>query len=83
MDIRVKVLVRTTATEAWSDLYFKVKRTAPLSKVKNTIAQRMGKEPGLTCLTYEGSRVGRFDSLQKFYFQDGDFFEAHFMQIGC
>ncbi|PWZ01882.1 ubiquitin-like protein [Testicularia cyperi] len=65
-----------------NEVFFKVKRTTKLSKLKKAYAERMGKPENSVRFIFDGQRIGDNDSAESLGMDDQDEIDAMIEQLG-
>ncbi|GME81115.1 unnamed protein product [Ambrosiozyma monospora] len=65
-----------------SEVFFKIKRSTNLKRLKDAFCKRQGKDPASLRFLYEGERVSDDATPDTLEMEDGDVIEAHREQIG-
>ncbi|KAJ9108692.1 hypothetical protein QFC21_000012 [Naganishia friedmannii] len=63
-------------------VFFKIKRTTKLNKLKNAYADRVGKQVNSIRFFYDGNRVLDEDTPESLELEDGDAIEVQLEQVG-
>ncbi|KAI5454807.1 SUMO protein smt3 [Naganishia albida] len=70
-----------TSTDG-NEVFFKIKRTTKLNKLKNAYAERVGKQVTSIRFFYDGRRVQDEDTPESLELEDGDAIEVQLEQVG-
>ncbi|EST05721.1 Rad60/SUMO-like domain protein [Kalmanozyma brasiliensis GHG001] len=65
-----------------NEVFFKVKRTTKLSKLKKAYAERMGKPENSVRFIFDGQRIGDHDTAETLNMEDQDEIDAMIEQLG-
>ncbi|WFD22298.1 SUMO protein smt3 [Malassezia equina] len=65
-----------------NEVFFKVKRTTKLAKLKRAYAERMGKPENSVRFIFDGQRVGDDDTAESLDMNDQDEIDAMIEQLG-
>ncbi|CBQ70905.1 related to SMT3 ubiquitin-like protein [Sporisorium reilianum SRZ2] len=65
-----------------NEVFFKVKRTTKLSKLKKAYAERMGKPENSVRFLFDGQRIGDNDTAETLNMEDQDEIDAMIEQLG-
>ncbi|KAJ9099718.1 hypothetical protein QFC20_005596 [Naganishia adeliensis] len=71
-----------TFTFYGNEVFFKIKRTTKLNKLKNAYADRVGKQVNSIRFFYDGRRVQDEDTPESLELEDGDAIEVQLEQVG-
>jgi len=69
-------------TDNSNEVFFKIKKSTPLSKLMNAFCERQGKNVQSCRFLFDGQRVGPQDTPDTLDMVDGDTLEVHQEQVG-
>ncbi|GHJ85848.1 hypothetical protein NliqN6_2250 [Naganishia liquefaciens] len=73
--------IKVTSTDG-NEVFFKIKRTTKLNKLKTAYAERVGKQMNAIRFFYEGRKVLDDDTPESLELEDGDAIEVQLEQVG-
>ncbi|KAH8090908.1 ubiquitin-related domain-containing protein [Filobasidium floriforme] len=73
--------IKVTSTDG-NEVFFKIKRTTRLNKLKNAYAERVGKNVAAIRFFYDGNRVNDDDTPDSLDLEEGDSIEVALEQVG-
>ncbi|KAL2918799.1 SUMO protein smt3 [Polyrhizophydium stewartii] len=65
-----------------SEVFFKIKRTTPLSKLMNAYCERQGKQRSSVRFMFDGARVEDHATPEQLEMEDGDAIDVMVEQVG-